>query len=165
MSQSDAFTQAVVYFCSVYCLQKVQSELGGSKVPHIHVKAGCWVCTSRSISQRQFPLIAEVRSQRLLSETLCGTVYALQSTMFRELLLLTLASFAFSQDDTPTNATVTDEDMGPAAFMWPPDRVWSGDMDNRAPCGSRAPAGNRTEFPLSMPMLCVSSCWEHLINL
>ncbi|KAM0302782.1 hypothetical protein ACHAPM_004785 [Fusarium culmorum] len=69
--------------------------------------------------------------------------------MFKKLLLLTLASFALGQDEAPTNATVTDEEMGPAAFMWPPDRVWSGDMDNRAPCGSRAGAGNRTEFPLT----------------
>ncbi|GKU09453.1 gpi-anchored protein [Fusarium langsethiae] len=69
--------------------------------------------------------------------------------MFKKLILLNLASFVFGQDDAPTNATVTDEEMGPAAFMWPPDRVWSGDMDNRAPCGSRAPAGNRTKFPLT----------------
>ncbi|RGP74488.1 hypothetical protein FLONG3_6047 [Fusarium longipes] len=69
--------------------------------------------------------------------------------MFGKLLLLALATLATSQENTPTNASVTDEDMGPAAFMWPPDRVWSGDMDNRAPCGSRAAAGNRTEFPLT----------------
>ncbi|KAM0233371.1 hypothetical protein ACHAPO_007065 [Fusarium lateritium] len=69
--------------------------------------------------------------------------------MFSKLLLLGLASFAFGQDDAPTNSSVIDEEMGPAAFMWPPDRVWSGDMDNRAPCGSRAPAGNRTEFPMN----------------
>ncbi|CEI65602.1 hypothetical protein FVEN_g8859 [Fusarium venenatum] len=69
--------------------------------------------------------------------------------MFNKLLLLGLASFTFGQDDAPTNSSVIDEEMGPAAFMWPPDRVWSGDMDNRAPCGSRAPAGNRTEFPLT----------------
>jgi hypothetical protein len=70
--------------------------------------------------------------------------------MLRSLLLLALVPFVLTQDDTPTDASVTDEDMGPAAFMWPPDRVWSGDMDNKAPCGSRASAGNRTEFPLSM---------------
>ncbi|KAF4334932.1 WSC2 glucoamylase III (alpha-1 4-glucan-glucosidase) [Fusarium beomiforme] len=69
--------------------------------------------------------------------------------MLKNLLLLTLASFAFGQDDIPTDATVKDEDMGPAAFMWPPDRVWSGDMDNKAPCGSRASAGNRTDFPMT----------------
>lgn len=69
--------------------------------------------------------------------------------MLKNLLVLALASFAFGQDDIPTDATVKDEDMGPAAFMWPPDRVWSGDMDNKAPCGSRASAGNRTNFPMS----------------
>ncbi|KAJ4201117.1 hypothetical protein NW767_006768 [Fusarium falciforme] len=41
----------------------------------------------------------------------------------------------------------TDE-MGPAAFMWPADRVWSAAMDNTAPCGSVANPGNRSEFPM-----------------
>lgn len=40
------------------------------------------------------------------------------------------------------------EDMGPAAFMWPPDRVWSAAADNTAPCGSVASPGNRTDFPM-----------------
>lgn len=53
------------------------------------------------------------------------------------------------QPSNPSTASVTDNYMGPAAFMWPPDRVWSGDMDNQAPCGSRAAAGNRTKFPIS----------------
>ncbi len=44
---------------------------------------------------------------------------------------------------------VTSNDMGPAAFMWPPDRVWSAALDNTAPCGSSASVGNRTQFPLS----------------
>ncbi|KAF5676544.1 glucoamylase III (alpha-1,4-glucan-glucosidase) [Fusarium heterosporum] len=69
--------------------------------------------------------------------------------MFRNLLLLALLLLVSAQDEPPTEASVTDEDMGPAAFMWPPDRVWSGDMDNKGPCGSRASAGNRTEFPLT----------------
>ncbi|KAL2207813.1 hypothetical protein CC79DRAFT_1368670 [Sarocladium strictum] len=43
----------------------------------------------------------------------------------------------------------THDDMGPAAFMWPPDRVWSAAADNQAPCGSVAGVGNRTNFPLS----------------
>lgn len=42
------------------------------------------------------------------------------------------------------------ESMGPAAFMWPADRVWSAAMDNTAPCGTVAGPGNRTGFPLSM---------------
>ncbi|POR37864.1 Cytokine inducing-glycoprotein [Tolypocladium paradoxum] len=51
--------------------------------------------------------------------------------------------------ENPSTASVTDNYMGPAAFMWPADRVWSGDMDNQAPCGSRASPGNRTNFPLT----------------
>ncbi|KAJ3950974.1 hypothetical protein N0V92_012633 [Colletotrichum tropicale] len=57
-------------------------------------------------------------------------------------LALGLASVAYAQDN------VMDDDMGPAAFMWPADRVWSGDMDNQAPCGSKSGVENRTEFPL-----------------
>lgn len=41
------------------------------------------------------------------------------------------------------------DDMGPAAFWWPPDRVWAEKMDNTAPCGSAAGVTNRTLFPLS----------------
>ncbi|KAH7122162.1 hypothetical protein B0J13DRAFT_648377 [Dactylonectria estremocensis] len=66
------------------------------------------------------------------------------------LLVLALATIAVSRpaDDDETSS-VTDDEMGPAAFMWPSDRVWSGDMDNKSPCGSSASAGNRTEFPLT----------------
>ncbi|KAK0727791.1 hypothetical protein B0T26DRAFT_822436, partial [Lasiosphaeria miniovina] len=46
-------------------------------------------------------------------------------------------------------AQATSSDQGPAAFMWPPDRVWSGQMDNTAPCGSVDGATTRTEFPLT----------------
>lgn len=42
------------------------------------------------------------------------------------------------------------EDMGPAAFMWPSDRVWSAAADNNAPCGSIAAPENRTNFPMGM---------------
>lgn len=52
------------------------------------------------------------------------------------------AAVASAQDDAEY------DDMGPAAFMWPPDRVWSAAADNTSPCGSVADAGNRTEFPL-----------------
>ncbi|CAH0058874.1 unnamed protein product [Clonostachys solani] len=57
--------------------------------------------------------------------------------------LALLASIASAQNAKYTN-------MGPAAFMWPPDRVWSGDADNTAPCGSIASPNNsnRTDFPL-----------------
>ncbi|WYZ39089.1 hypothetical protein EsH8_III_001003 [Colletotrichum jinshuiense] len=57
-------------------------------------------------------------------------------------LALGLASVACAQH------TKQDDEMGPAAFMWPTDRVWSGDMDNQAPCGSKSGPANRTEFPL-----------------
>ncbi|KAK7424086.1 hypothetical protein QQX98_000696 [Neonectria punicea] len=69
----------------------------------------------------------------------------------KSILFLALASLAVSRpdDDNPSSSSVTDDEMGPAAFMWPSDRVWAGDMDNQAPCGSRASPGNRTEFPLS----------------
>lgn len=40
------------------------------------------------------------------------------------------------------------DNMGPAAFLWPPDREWNADADNTAPCGSTAGVGTRTEFPL-----------------
>ncbi|RYP72021.1 hypothetical protein DL771_004490 [Monosporascus sp. 5C6A] len=41
------------------------------------------------------------------------------------------------------------EDMGPAAFMWPPDREWLSYHDNVAPCGTSSGPTNRTNFPLS----------------
>lgn len=40
-------------------------------------------------------------------------------------------------------------EMGPAAFLWPPDRLWGAAYDNNAPCGSSTGAVNRTNFPLS----------------
>ncbi|UNI18588.1 hypothetical protein JDV02_004846 [Purpureocillium takamizusanense] len=54
--------------------------------------------------------------------------------------LAILASVAMAQ--------MTSDDMGPAAFMWPKDRVWSAALDNTAPCGSIAGASNRTLFPM-----------------
>ncbi|KAK0752371.1 hypothetical protein B0T18DRAFT_436438 [Schizothecium vesticola] len=43
----------------------------------------------------------------------------------------------------------TEEDMGPAAFLWPPDRAWSAHIDNNAPCGSVEGPGKRVQFPLT----------------
>ncbi|KAE8347796.1 hypothetical protein BDV24DRAFT_157273 [Aspergillus arachidicola] len=40
------------------------------------------------------------------------------------------------------------KEMGPVAFMWPPDRVWGAAYDNTAPCGSSSGATNRTDFPM-----------------
>lgn len=45
-------------------------------------------------------------------------------------------------------AGVKSTTMGPAAMMWPADRVWSDAADNTEPCGSTAGVGNRTPFPL-----------------
>jgi hypothetical protein len=42
-----------------------------------------------------------------------------------------------------------DDDMGPAAFLWPTDRAFSAVNDNTAPCGSAAGVSNRTKFPMS----------------
>lgn len=61
-----------------------------------------------------------------------------------------LAFVALSVHAAETSA----DDMGPAAFMWPPDRVWSAAMDNTAPCGSVAGVTNRTDFPMSMTFFC-----------
>lgn len=60
------------------------------------------------------------------------------------LSLLALTIPTFSQDHGEEAAT----EMGPVAFMWPPDRVWGAAQDNRAPCGSAQGVVNRTEFPL-----------------
>ncbi|KAK4114591.1 hypothetical protein N656DRAFT_705614 [Canariomyces notabilis] len=46
-------------------------------------------------------------------------------------------------------AIAASNEMGPAAFMWPPDRAWSEQMDNTPPCGSVALVTNRTKFPLT----------------
>ncbi|PLB51349.1 hypothetical protein P170DRAFT_455537 [Aspergillus steynii IBT 23096] len=40
------------------------------------------------------------------------------------------------------------KEMGPVAFMWPPDRKWGEKYDNNAPCGSSTGPVNRTDFPL-----------------
>ncbi|KAG9252273.1 uncharacterized protein F5Z01DRAFT_676153 [Emericellopsis atlantica] len=57
-------------------------------------------------------------------------------------LALSVAS-SYAQDEDPEY-----DDFGPAAFMWPEDRVWDAAVDNHAPCGSRAAPRNRTDFPL-----------------
>ncbi|KAL4939958.1 hypothetical protein BDV06DRAFT_28394 [Aspergillus oleicola] len=40
------------------------------------------------------------------------------------------------------------KEMGPVAFLWPPDRSWGAAYDNNAPCGSASGVVNRTEFPM-----------------
>ncbi|PVI05623.1 hypothetical protein DM02DRAFT_610605 [Periconia macrospinosa] len=46
--------------------------------------------------------------------------------------------------------------MGPVAFMWPPDRLWTAASDNVGPCGSPSGPGNRTSFPLSQGSVALS---------
>ena len=41
------------------------------------------------------------------------------------------------------------DDIGPAAFWWPPDRAWAAHIDNTPPCGSVEGVNTRTKFPLS----------------
>lgn len=48
----------------------------------------------------------------------------------------------------PSTASVTDDSMGPASLMWPPDRPWDSNLDNTPPCGSVAGPSFRTRFPL-----------------
>ncbi|KAH6880369.1 hypothetical protein B0T10DRAFT_565592 [Thelonectria olida] len=62
------------------------------------------------------------------------------------LALQALLVFAATDDSYSTDSA---DEMGPAAFMWPKDRVWSAAMDNTAPCGSVASPGNRSDFPMS----------------
>ncbi|KAF4586007.1 putative GPI anchored protein [Ophiocordyceps camponoti-floridani] len=45
-------------------------------------------------------------------------------------------------------AVAAQQHLGPAAFLWPPDRVWGSAAGHTAPCGSVTGVGNRTEFPL-----------------
>jgi hypothetical protein len=78
--------------------------------------------------------IRTLRVQHLDSETNCFDMASL-----RPALILALAA----------NVMGASDNMGPAAFFWPPDRAWSERADNTAPCGSVAGVGNRTEFPLS----------------
>lgn len=68
------------------------------------------------------------------------------------LLLAVLSVVVLGQDHGEEAAL----EMGPVAFMWPPDREWGAAQDNHAPCGSSAVAGvNRTQFPLSRSLFLV----------
>ncbi|KAF7553523.1 hypothetical protein G7Z17_g3533 [Cylindrodendrum hubeiense] len=71
---------------------------------------------------------------------------SLLKTVLFGLLLVATPVYAAIDDDYSDD---TADEMGPAAFMWPKDRVWSASMDNTAPCGSSASVGNRSEFPMS----------------
>ena len=47
-----------------------------------------------------------------------------------------------------TGVFAASESQGPAAFWYPPDRVWAAHIDNTAPCGSVAGVTTRADFPL-----------------
>ncbi|KAL4761047.1 copper acquisition factor BIM1-like domain-containing protein [Aspergillus foveolatus] len=59
-------------------------------------------------------------------------------------LFVGLSTVAMSQ----THGEEAAKEMGPAAFLWPPDRTWSAAYDNNSPCGSASGVTNRTQFPL-----------------
>ncbi|KAL4807581.1 hypothetical protein BDV18DRAFT_103470 [Aspergillus unguis] len=60
--------------------------------------------------------------------------------------ILFMAFMASAQ--AQTHGEEAAEEMGPVAFLWPPDRTWGAAYDNNAPCGSVSGASNRTQFPL-----------------
>lgn len=68
--------------------------------------------------------------------------------MHWELFLTGLAIWAPLVTAADDNDEAEYDDMGPAAFMWPADRVWSAAADNTAPCGSVHDPANRTDFPM-----------------
>lgn len=61
-------------------------------------------------------------------------------------LLTLFAGHALAEAQQP-HGEEDKKSMGPAAFMWPPDRFWDPRYDNTAPCGSNAGPTNRTDFP------------------
>ncbi|VVT56303.1 uncharacterized protein SAPINGB_P004947 [Magnusiomyces paraingens] len=64
--------------------------------------------------------------------------------------LISAASILFaSSTSAQDHGEEYSQTMGPVAFLWPPDRDWSENTENVAPCGSSAQVGNRTTFPLT----------------
>jgi hypothetical protein len=66
-------------------------------------------------------------------------------------LLALLFCFATAHDDKgPTHGKGEEgKSMGPVAFMYPPDRLWTAANDNTGPCGSSEGPSNRTLYPLT----------------
>ncbi|KAL5402935.1 hypothetical protein PMIN06_010179 [Paraphaeosphaeria minitans] len=90
----------------------------------------------------------------------------LSNTMFSILLSVFAASFLCveAQHGSGTEGTV----MGPVPFLWPPDRNWTAQADNIAPCGSPDGPSNRTEFPLtqgSVALTIADEAWNVAIRL
>lgn len=63
--------------------------------------------------------------------------------------VLTAVPAAAQHGDIDQNGDGAADGMGPAAFMWPPDRAWLDFADNIGPCGSLDGPSNRTAFPMS----------------
>ncbi|KAI1609287.1 hypothetical protein EDD37DRAFT_165044 [Exophiala viscosa] len=64
-------------------------------------------------------------------------------------MLSALSAALLGLTSIPWTSAQLDDDMGPAAFLWPSDRAYSSAWDNTAPCGSAAGVSNRTDFPMS----------------
>ncbi|KAF2418767.1 hypothetical protein EJ08DRAFT_666082 [Tothia fuscella] len=67
---------------------------------------------------------------------------------FRTTIVALILAFQSRAAEEPAHGEAESKEMGPVAFMWPSDRVWSEKTDNAPPCGSAAQPGNRTNFPL-----------------
>lgn len=74
------------------------------------------------------------------------SIINMRATQF--LLAATAASTAYAVAQSAGHGADEAENMGPVAFMWPPDRDYNEDHDNIAPCGSKAKVSDRTNFPL-----------------
>lgn len=88
-------------------------------------------------------------------------------TMF-SLLLPALAAFSAHVVAQTHGAGAEGTEMGPVAFLWPPDRNWTAQADNIAPCGSPDGPSNRTEFPLSQGAVALTiadEAWNVAIRL
>ncbi|KAL5391429.1 hypothetical protein DPSP01_001297 [Paraphaeosphaeria sporulosa] len=86
--------------------------------------------------------------------------------MFSILLPVFVASFACVEAQHGSGAEGTE--MGPVAFLWPPDRNWTAQADNIAPCGSPDGPSNRTEFPLTQGAVALTiadEAWNVAIRL
>lgn len=75
----------------------------------------------------------------LLEVTMCRYLW------FVAFIAISCSLSALAQHDSTDDV----DDMGPAAFLWPPDREWLSYHDNVAPCGTSKGPTNRTDFPLS----------------
>lgn len=87
------------------------------------------------------------------------TIHIMKAEMRRLLELTALVVVSCSRVALAQHDSTDDvDDMGPAAFMWPPDREWLSYHDNVAPCGTSSGPTNRTDFPLSNQTLLAFEC-------